>query len=82
MVVIPTDTDVRLHYGRPGSELVGWAVTGAGVVALGLLGVSWHRRRHDASTTAPSTIATSDDTEPSADDVLRAFVVNVKKRRH
>jgi hypothetical protein len=38
MVVVPTSHEVTLHYGATGANRLGQAVTGAGVVALIVLG--------------------------------------------
>ncbi len=38
MVVVPTSHEVTLQYGTTGVDRLGWALTGAGVVALVVLG--------------------------------------------
>jgi hypothetical protein len=53
MVVVPTSHEVTLHYGTTGVDLLGWALTGAGVVALVVLGwwsllIRRNRRRRAA----------------------------------
>lgn len=49
MVVVPTDTEVRLHYGRMPVEYVAWAVTLAGLVGVVLLAIGDRRRAHRAT---------------------------------
>ena len=56
MVVVPTSHDVTLHYGATGANRLGEVLTGAGVVALIVLGwwsLRTRRRRRARTTSSP-----------------------------
>lgn len=75
MVVIPTDNQVRLHYGRSGVDLVAMGTTGVGavgLVALMLVGPR-RRRRPEVPTEAdelPALPALRGSVQPDPDLVL------------
>ncbi len=49
MVVVPTDTEVEVHYGRTLIDMLGYALTFLGLVGLAGLVVADHRRRNEST---------------------------------
>ncbi|MDY7102868.1 MAG: 6-pyruvoyl-tetrahydropterin synthase-related protein [Actinomycetota bacterium] len=77
MVVVPTDEEVRLHYGWTPLDLLAWAITAAGLVGVVVL---WRRGPLDITPPGPpvaADAATRDDT-PTGEVPTSAPTVNVE----
>lgn len=57
MVVVPTEQEVTLSYGRTALDWLGWLLTALGAVAVAGLAVQDHRRRREAAAAAGTTAA-------------------------
>jgi hypothetical protein len=63
MVVVPTQNEVTLSYGRSPWDWVGLLATLIGLALVGWLMVLDHRRRRDGSAAVPVVDAESDSTQ-------------------
>ena len=60
MVVVPTDNEVRLHYGRSGSELLFYALTLVGIGMLVFFRLRGDERFDDSDAAGEGAVATDD----------------------